>query len=222
MRSCLCRNCGRPFVNMAGGGPPPQTCSPACRREWRKQLPSRQPEGRKSWRRSPRRGTVLCAGRCGRFLVNTPSCLPPGRHTCQACRRKRRNDIQWLRAQLRLARITQSNERRRASTAARGYGTEHQRIRKLLLPSAIGTSCALCGDVMTAEQPLDLDHSTPLRVDPASVPDRIVHASCNRAWRRAEEPAQVQCPICGQLFRRKGEQRTCSRACGREWRRQNS
>lgn len=74
-------------------------------------------------------------------------------------------------------------ERQRGSRTQRGYGTEHQRTRALLLPAAIGIPCPLCGKVMTADQALDLDHTVPLIVDPASRGDRICHASCNRRRR---------------------------------------
>jgi hypothetical protein len=36
---------------------------------------------------------------------------------------------------------------------------------------------------MRADQRLDLDHSTPLHLDPHSIGDRIVHARCNRSGR---------------------------------------
>lgn len=50
-----------------------------------------------------------------------------------------------------------------------------------MLPFADGTACMLCGEVMVQGQALDLDHSTPRALDPGSVGDRIVHASCNRS-----------------------------------------
>jgi hypothetical protein len=66
------------------------------------------------------------------------------------------------------------------TTTQRGYGWQHQQRRKALLATAIGTRCALCGDVMLAHQALDLDHSVRLVDDATAIGDRIVHASCNR------------------------------------------
>lgn len=67
------------------------------------------------------------------------------------------------------------------TTTERGLGADHQRRRVALLPAAIGQPCPLCEKTMLAGQALDLDHSTPRVDDPASIGDRIVHASCNRA-----------------------------------------
>ncbi len=74
-------------------------------------------------------------------------------------------------------------EERRGSRQQRGYDARHERIRRRLLPKAIGTLCPLCGEVMDDEQAADgglhLDHSIPLWVNRQSIPDRIVHARCN-------------------------------------------
>lgn len=67
------------------------------------------------------------------------------------------------------------------TTTQRGLGADHQRRRAQLLPAAIGTACPLCEKTMTADQALDLDHSTARAIDATSVGDRIVHASCNRS-----------------------------------------
>lgn len=61
------------------------------------------------------------------------------------------------------------------STTDRGYGYEHQRIRKALLAEAFGQPCHHCGHPMLPGQALDLDHTG----------DRtgyrgFAHASCNR------------------------------------------
>lgn len=63
-----------------------------------------------------------------------------------------------------------------ASTTDRGYGAEHQRVRKALLAEAIGQPCHHCGLPMLPGQALDLDHTA----------DRtayrgFAHASCNRS-----------------------------------------
>lgn len=68
------------------------------------------------------------------------------------------------------------------STTARGYGADHQRRRRELLPAAIGTPCPLCHEIMTADEidELDLHHTVPRSIDPSSVGDAIAHADCNR------------------------------------------
>lgn len=63
-----------------------------------------------------------------------------------------------------------------ASTSGRGYGSDHQRIRKALLAEAYGQDCHHCGEPMLPGQALDLDHTA----------DRtgyrgFAHASCNRS-----------------------------------------
>jgi hypothetical protein len=62
------------------------------------------------------------------------------------------------------------------STAARGYGGEHQRIRRSLLATlAPGTPCPRCGQPMHPSQPLDLDHT-----DDRTGYQGLAHQSCNR------------------------------------------
>jgi Recombination endonuclease VII len=63
-----------------------------------------------------------------------------------------------------------------ASTSDRGYGAQHQAIRKALLEDAYGRPCHHCGHPMLSGQALDLDHTA----------DRtayrgFAHASCNRS-----------------------------------------
>lgn len=62
------------------------------------------------------------------------------------------------------------------STAARGYGYQHKRIRSATLASAYGTACARCGEVMLEGQPLDLDHN-----DTRDGYQGFSHRRCNRA-----------------------------------------
>lgn len=62
---------------------------------------------------------------------------------------------------------------------AAAYGSQHQRTRRLLLPAAYNTPCALCGELMVRGQDLHLDHSQALAVNATSKGDRIVHAWCN-------------------------------------------
>lgn len=108
----------------------------------------------------------------------------------------------------------------RPSAAARGYGTEHQRLRKILLPQFIGTNCAECGEVMTEDQALDLDHSVPLRVDPESKADRVLHRACNAGWNRHGKPTGFDysprpCVVCGAEYKPKlPTHASCSRRCG--------
>lgn len=64
---------------------------------------------------------------------------------------------------------------RRGKTAARGYGTEHQKLRAKLLPTAYGQPCSRCGMTMHRGQPLDLDHT-----DDRDGYQGFAHRSCNR------------------------------------------
>lgn len=75
------------------------------------------------------------------------------------------------------------HEQQRGSPDRRGYDKTHRGTRAALLPHAYGTTCQLCGLLMTPAQALDLDHSDPLRRNPNALGDRIVHAGCNRARR---------------------------------------
>ena len=70
--------------------------------------------------------------------------------------------------------------RKSLTTTQRGYGHDHRVRRQALISNAYGLPCPLCGSLMERGEALDLDHSTPLSVDPHSIGDRIVHASCNR------------------------------------------
>ena len=76
-----------------------------------------------------------------------------------------------------------AHDKQRGTASQRGYDSDHRSRRARLLPDAIGTLCPLCGDLMLPGQPLDLDHTIPLAVDPTSRGDRICHASCNRGRR---------------------------------------
>jgi hypothetical protein len=46
----------------------------------------------------------------------------------------------------------------KAPKGERGYGYQFQKLRKALLPSAYGTPCVRCGEVMLPGQQLHLDH----------------------------------------------------------------
>jgi hypothetical protein len=69
-------------------------------------------------------------------------------------------------------------DRRRGSTAQRGYGAQHQTMRRRLLPLAYGRPCPRCGQPILPGQALDLDHAK----DRTSY-NGIAHASCNRGKR---------------------------------------
>lgn len=57
----------------------------------------------------------------------------------------------------------------------RGYGYEHRRIRKALLPYAVGSACTRCGKLIERGQAVDLDHS-----DDRSHYLGFAHSVCNR------------------------------------------
>lgn len=87
-------------------------------------------------------------------------------------------------------------------TQERGYGYEHQLLRKKLLPLAYGTDCHLCGEVMNEGDRLHLDHT-----EDRSGYRGIVHDVCNvldgahrgglrsrqirleRGWRPGQDPS---------------------------------
>lgn len=80
-----------------------------------------------------------------------------------------------------------ARDQQRGTTTERSYGTTHQQRRAALLPAAIGQACPLCGNVMTSDQPLHLDHTNPedkLRGLPG---DRITHSWCNES--RGNKPS---------------------------------
>ena len=63
----------------------------------------------------------------------------------------------------------------KASSAARGYGSEHQKLRAKLLPAAYGQPCTRCGRPLRPGQDLHLDHT-----DDRTGYAGFAHASCNR------------------------------------------
>ena len=102
--------------------------------------------------------------------------------------------------------------RRRRSTDSRGYGNEHQRLRRRWASQvAAGTvSCARCGHLIEAGEPWDLGHDDTNRRRYTG-PE---HRHCNRAthnrngrdsrsWAVLEErvpSGRVRCGLCGYLI----------------------
>lgn len=80
--------------------------------------------------------------------------------------------------------------RRRANTTQRGYGSQHQALRRALLPRAYGTPCSRCGLPMLPGQELDLDHDDNDR----SLYRGFSHSECNRqaGGRKRHEPRNPQ------------------------------
>jgi len=71
-------------------------------------------------------------------------------------------------------------DRARGTTSQRGYSGEHQKLRAMLLPHAIGQPCPRCGELMLEGQALDLGHVDGDRTRYHG----IEHAHCNRATAR--------------------------------------
>ena len=63
----------------------------------------------------------------------------------------------------------------KAPKGERGYGYQFQKLRKALLPSAYGTPCVRCGEIMLRGQKLHLDHDDNDR----SIIRGFSHSDCN-------------------------------------------
>lgn len=57
------------------------------------------------------------------------------------------------------------------------YGAVHQALRRRMLPSAVGSPCVRCGDLIGPGEPIDLDHAD----DGSGRYLGFAHAHCNRA-----------------------------------------
>lgn len=139
--------------------------------------------------------------------------LPQGQAICRPCRRKRERVASPVKL------IQPRPSKPRGKTTERGYGSHHQRLRRYLLSVLIeGSPCARCGQPMSKDQPLDLDHS-----DDRTAYLGLSHRHCNRATSGppiAGLELVRQCHVCGSSIRQpKRGVRTCSRACGWELRR---
>lgn len=64
----------------------------------------------------------------------------------------------------------------KGSTTARGYGAQHQRLRKAMLHTAVGSACTRCGKPITSTNGIDLDHN-----DDGDGYLGFAHSSCNRS-----------------------------------------
>lgn len=164
--------------------------------------------------RRKRRGSLACAV-CGEVIWKGRTSLPQGEATCQPCRRE-------LHRQLKPQPEPRAKARR-GSTAERGYGHAHRRLRAYLIETfEDGTPCARCGDPMSEDDPKDLDHT-----DDRTAYLGLSHAACNRARSGARRTPRISrqprdCPICGATFKPTGSNvRTCGRACGVAWVRLN-
>lgn len=67
-----------------------------------------------------------------------------------------------------------AKNRKAVNTTKGGWGNEHQKLRKLLLPQAYGQRCARCGLPMLPGQELHLDHN-----DSRTGWLGFSHAACN-------------------------------------------
>jgi hypothetical protein len=180
-----CYTCGVEFVPRSSSQ---RYCSPGCR-------PA--PERRASV------PTVPCSV-CGRLRWRTGSSLPVGSMTCNPCRRLRAGraaeehqvkpvgTIRRSCAECQGPVVVGTKRRKYCSEGClrkamnrrgsggkspapeRGYDAEHRRLRRELLPSAYGTPCALCGEVMQQGDALHLDHT-----EDRSGYRGFAHARCN-------------------------------------------
>jgi hypothetical protein len=71
---------------------------------------------------------------------------------------------------------TRATSRARGTTSSQGYGTDHQKLRRQLLATAVGRLCTRCGQPIQPGQPVDLDHTDDRRGYRG-----MAHRSCNRA-----------------------------------------
>lgn len=72
-------------------------------------------------------------------------------------------------------------DRARGTARERGYDSDHERLRRQLVPKAIGEPCPRCGHLMLKGQDLDLGHSKDRSLHPNARADRVEHANCNRS-----------------------------------------
>jgi hypothetical protein len=74
-------------------------------------------------------------------------------------------------------------ERKRGSSAERGYGRAHRQLRaRYQRDGVVGLPCPRCGKAIRPGEPWDLDHDDRDRskyLGPS-------HARCNRAWNRKD------------------------------------
>lgn len=192
--STFCRACGHEIERRSGRGRPPAFCGNCSDSGSRRAAYDRRRyELRPPRPRGAGRLTQPCSD-CASPMQVTSTSAPT--MTCLACRRARRlTRLTWTpetrpcercsteftqrqpsqrycsgacRERLR----TPSPEKRARDKVA--YGPAHRRLRAALLPSAYGSDCHLCGEVMREGQPLHLDHAE----DRESYRG-MAHAHCN-------------------------------------------
>lgn len=194
MRMEPCRGCGdlRP-VGRKSLSPP--TCQ-RCRRK--QPEPKREPKP-PGYIAPSRRGEC---SQCGKVVQTTRTSAPPDRRRCRECQRAAPRTVlkppwiphlvtcpcgvvfeqhtwgqKYCRIEHRPSYGSGSSRPHLASAAARGYDYEHVKLgraaRAALVP---GTPCPRCGEPMTPDQALDLDHT-----DDRQGYLGLSHASCNRS-----------------------------------------
>ena len=174
-----CPVCGAPRATSANGQRTLMYCSQGCSKKSARQDGSARGRARGS---IPRPGT--CA-MCGKPISLSQTSAPQGKSKCRDCVTAVKSSRVRFEPQSKSCKVCsrtfiaiRSNQvncstkcRNRAryrrgsgpgrspGTTTRGYGSEHQRLRKKLLPFAYGTACHLCGHVMSLGQVLHLDHT---------------------------------------------------------------
>lgn len=167
MRNRFCWHCEKPLPDDCH--PRLRYCGKRCRHAawWRRNGVGRP-------RRFPSR-EVLCAGGCGTVVLRTKTSAEEP--MCKSCRLHRRREQQELRPERPPVRVAAPRAKPGGTTAERGYGAAHQRMRRALLAAfEDGQPCARCGRPMTGDQPLDLDHT-----DDRTGYLGLSHRRCNRA-----------------------------------------
>jgi 5-methylcytosine-specific restriction endonuclease McrA len=157
----------------------------------------------------PRRPSVPCAGGCGKFLWLSPTSLPPGRSTCQPCRRANPQvtprvyqprpqrtgaclrcggsfSTPYDRQRYCSSRCRWNDSKRSADIRRLRNGRPYRRLREQVL--AEERSCWLCDQPIGTvpwPDPLSgtIDHVVPVSVDPSRILDRsnvrAAHLGCN-------------------------------------------
>lgn len=175
-----CQGCGAPITQPVGRGRPRKWCSAQCATASRA-APIR-----------PRPTDLTCMV-CAKAMYSTRTSLPQGQATCRACRRAASTGRARYVPQLRPCRgCTRMFETRRSNqiycgpacspwtakrgTTPRGYGSDHQALRKrwLEVVKRGGVPCAICFDEIEQGDAWHLDHT-----EDRSGYRGPAHADCN-------------------------------------------